>query len=712
MKKIWHIYKTDLTNIIKVPTGLLLMVALAVLPSVYAWVNLKAMWDPYTHTGGIKVAVTSKDEGATVQNRTIRIGDEILKSLRSNQQLGWTFVDENEAARGVLHGDYYASLLIPADFSAKIASFVSGVVQKPAIYYSVNEKVNAIAPKITEKGASNISAQINRNFIEAVSEAVFAELKRLGMEITRQLPTIRRMESFVFELESRLPVIEEVGVKTIELERKLPEIQAKSEKIMELEQLVPEMTRVGNTVLALEERWPQVTQAAQAAIAVLEPLPDISQAADGIQRLDARFAEAEGALIQAIDTADRAREWTASLLEDLNRAESLANNYGTVSTQRSRLSQDVQQAQAGIQLAEAQLYTLRDELSQYRLQLHGAASHIQGDAEALADLENRLPAILRSDLKAIGDKLTIAADFVRDELPAVEEDIHRLTNLYQAKFGMAEDAVHRAADFARHDLPQFEQAVRKAANEIRQAQGNERINELVKLMHSDLKEESEFLANPVTIKEDKKFPIPNYGSAMSPFYTTLALWVGAMLLVSLLKTEVDDPGGQYRNYHVYFGRMMTFLTIGMFQALIVTFGDMYILGTYVVNKAAFPLFAVLISIVFVTLTYTMVSLFGDVGKGLAIIFLVLQFSSSGGTFPVSTSGPFFQALNPFMPFTYGVSVLRESVGGMVADIVLKDISVLCLFVAICCVLAPVLKKPLGGLTQRLAKQAKKTKLIH
>lgn len=712
MKKIWHLYKTDLTNIIKVPTGLLLMVALAVLPSVYAWVNLKAMWDPYTHTGGIKVAVTSKDEGATVQNRTIRIGDEILKSLRSNQQLGWTFVDENEAARGVLHGDYYASLLIPADFSAKIASFVSGVVQKPAIYYSVNEKVNAIAPKITEKGASNISAQINRNFIEAVSEAVFAELKWLGMEITRQLPTIRRMESFVFELESRLPVIEEVGVKTIELERKLPEIHAKSEKIMELEQLVPEMTRVGNTVLALEERWPQVTQAAQAAIAVLEPLPDISQAANGIQRLDARFAEAEGALIQAIDTADRAREWTASLLEDLNRAESLANSYGTVSTQRSRLSQDVQQAQAGIQLAEAQLNTLRDELSQYRLQLHGAASHIQGDAEALADLENRLPAILRSDLKAIGDKLAIAANFVRDELPVVEEDIHRLTNQYQAKFGMAEDAVHRAADFARHDLPQFEQAVRKAANEIRQAQGNERINELVKLMHSDLKEESEFLANPVTIKEDKKFPIPNYGSAMSPFYTTLALWVGAMLLVSLLKTEVDDPGGQYRSYHVYFGRMMTFLTIGMFQALIVTFGDMYILGTYVVNKAAFPLFAVLISIVFVTLTYTMVSLFGDVGKGLAIIFLVLQFSSSGGTFPVSTSGPFFQALNPFMPFTYGVSVLRESVGGMVADIVLKDISVLCLFVAICCVLAPVLKKPLGGLTQRLAKQAKKTKLIH
>lgn len=178
-----------------------------------------------------------------------------------------------------------------------------------------------------------------------------------------------------------------------------------------------------------------------------------------------------------------------------------------------------------------------------------------------------------------------------------------------------------------------------------------------------------------------------------------------------MRVDVDNLDGAYKTHHIYFGRMMIFLTIGLFQALIVTLGDIFILGTYVVDKIWFVIFALLISIVFITITYTLVSVFGNIGKGIAIIFLVLQFSSSGGTFPVSTASPFFQKLNPFVPFTYAVGVMREAVGGMLFWVVLKDVICLCIFIVVCYVVALALKKPLSGYTKRVAEKAKMTKLI-
>lgn len=215
----------------------------------------------------------------------------------------------------------------------------------------------------------------------------------------------------------------------------------------------------------------------------------------------------------------------------------------------------------------------------------------------------------------------------------------------------------------RNDLPILEDSIRKAAATIRQIKDEVDLGEIAELIGGDIKSKSDFLANPVVLKENKLYPIPNYGSAMTPFYVVLSLWVGGTLLISLLRTGVDTEGIVYKRYQLYFGRLLTFLTVGILQALVAVLGNIFILKCYVVGKVWFVLFAVLISIVFVTIVFTLVSVFGNVGKGIAIVFMVLQFSSSGGTFPISTTGHFFQILNPFMPFTYAISLMREAVGG-------------------------------------------------
>lgn len=262
------------------------------------------------------------------------------------------------------------------------------------------------------------------------------------------------------------------------------------------------------------------------------------------------------------------------------------------------------------------------------------------------------------------------------------------------------------------EMPETEKKIKELADKIRDFESEEDIKDIIRLLKNDVEKQSDYFANPVNLKENKLFAMPNYGSAMSPFYTVLALWVGALLMVSLLTVEVHEEGANYKSHEVYFGRLLTFLTIGLSQAFIVSMGDIFLLGTYVVDKFWFVLFSLFIGGVFVCIVYSLVSIFGNVGKSMAIILLVLQVAGSGGTFPIQMTPPFFQAIYPFLPFTYAISAIRETVGGMLWDIVTRDLLVLSAFVVIMVVVALLLKTPINKSSEKFVENAKGSKIIH
>src|SRR3954453_6436364 len=208
MGKIWSIYKTDWKNISKVPIVFLLLGALTILPSAYAWINIKAMWDPYSNTSGIKVAVANEDEGAEIQGKKINVGKEIVQKLKDNKKLGWVFVNYATAKEGVKKGNYYAYLYIPTDFSKKITSILEINPKKPQILFGVNEKINAVAPKIASSGASSITNQISQAFVKTVGDAIFSGFYKAGIELEKALPSIYNMEDQIFKLEQALPEID------------------------------------------------------------------------------------------------------------------------------------------------------------------------------------------------------------------------------------------------------------------------------------------------------------------------------------------------------------------------------------------------------------------------------------------------------------------------------------------------------------------------
>lgn len=891
MKNIWNIYLTDWRNVLKVPTGILLMIALAVLPSVYNWVNIISVWDPYSQTGGIKIAVTSLDQGAELEGTSINIGENLIENLKSNTKLGWTFVDEETARDGVNSGKYYASLLIPADFSQKIAGIAKGQVNKPEVQYTVNEKINAVAPKITGSGVSAITEQINESFIRSVSETVLGQLKEASIEIENNIPTLRKVKSGLFELESSLPEIENMSDKVLHVADIMPELQEKAQKIVLLEEKLPELEQAGQVMLELEEQWPHVVEAAELINGLQQRMPDLLAISDwaasisehsaqidealskGIERLeqaDAFITTAQQALpelerlasngnafaeglqqflsdneaafqalpavvkqnlmllqqtslnvmqiIQQLNGADiDPQEVRASLLNVREKLELGSNILGnTISLLETvngyldspRLAERIKSLQAVQDKMNRQITIINKivsaidrgeepvrELMTELLVLSGEANEalsgildrfdteivpdmqqaldriaeaaessakLLGKAETdllpglkdimanaktgvnfsltgMKELQQQLPGIYRKidevaaslqerlqqfskaldtivpfldkELPVIEQKLHQAADFIRNDLGQVEEQIAKASNFVQHQLPDLEIAVNRAADLIRADLPSFESAVHQAVDKLRELESEQNLAELIQWLKGDIEAESEFLAKPVHIQETRLYAIPNYGSAMTPFYIVLSLWVGATLLISLLRVDVEGSAGRYKAYQIYFGRMLFFLTIGLVQAIIMTAGDLFLLGTYVVNKFWFVMFAVLVSSVFVTITYTLLAVFGNVGKGIAIVFMVFQFSSSGGTFPISTASPFFQLLNPFMPFTYAISLLREAVGGIYVPTVLKDVSALLVIIGICYLVGLLLKKPLSGFTARSQANAKKTKII-
>ena len=170
---IGRIFTGDLQKIRNNTIAWIVVMGLTIVPSLYAWFNIAASWDPYGNTGNLKVAVANMDAGyrGSLFPMTLNVGDQVEMNLHHNTQLDWVFTDEDAAIRGVQEGTYYAAIVLPETFSRDMMSLFSAEdIQRSDILYYLNEKENAIAPKITDKGASAVQKQIDQVFVQTVSE--------------------------------------------------------------------------------------------------------------------------------------------------------------------------------------------------------------------------------------------------------------------------------------------------------------------------------------------------------------------------------------------------------------------------------------------------------------------------------------------------------------------------------------------------------------
>ena len=708
MNNILKIYKDDIKKIFTNYAALIVFIALSILPSLYAWFNIKASWDPYGKeaTSQIKIGVVNKDKGAELKGEFKNIGNQIIDQLKENDVMGWQFVSEKEAVKAVEEGSYYAMITIPEEFSEDILSLITDDIKKGKIIYTVNEKVNAIAPKITVKGATAVQENVNKTVIETVSDIVLSTAKDLGIEVEGQLPKLDNLYDKLVEIQSKFKDLYETTDLAYDGVNKVADL------VTNLQNDIPLITNTLNSTKGLATNLIDFITTSQGEINNIAPTikTDIGLVKD----LADEVSSYVDVVINAIKTNS---ENVKVLLENLSTKVSSLKEY--VTSIRVLVEKINGQSQNGalsgvlsqLETAENNLNQLYNEIESIRNLLDNGnlsdTSKLENAKTVLNDVSNIAGNLYEKfDTEILGNINTIlntANDSAKgaleilqraqDKLPKVEEILTTVSALCNKG--------NEGIKYAKDNLPRAEEIVNEVTSKVAKIKDSSDLKDLLKLIANNVEERSNYLTSPVELEENSLYPMRNYGTAMTPFYSVLALWVGMTLLVSMFSVEAH---GEYNHMEVYFGKLLLFLTIGMTQALIVSLGDLYLLKIYCVNPALFVTGILFTSVVFVAIVYSLVSVFGNVGKVTAIILLVLQVAGSGGTFPIQLTPKFFQIINPFLPFTYAISFARESIGGVVQSVLVKDIVIMLIYIVVSILISIFLKKPINNLLSGFTKK--------
>ena len=708
MNNILKIYKDDIKKIFTNYAALIVFIALSILPSLYAWFNIKASWDPYGKeaTSQIKIGVVNKDKGAELKGEFKNIGNQIIDQLKENDVMGWQFVSEKEAVKAVEEGSYYAMITIPEEFSENILSLITDDIKKGKIIYTVNEKVNAIAPKITVKGATAVQENVNKTVIETVSDIVLSTAKDLGIEVEGQLPKLDNLYDKLVEIQSKFKDLYETTDLAYDGVNKVADL------VTNLQNDIPLITDTLNSTKGLATNLIDFISKSQTEINNIAPTikTDIGLVRD----LADEVSSYVDVVINAINTGS---ENANVLLGNLNTKVSGLRDYLTSirvlvekingHSQNGALSDVLN----NLITAENTLNQLYNEIESIKNSLANGnlidTSKLENAKTVLNDVSNiagnlyekfdtEILGNINTILNTANDSAKSALEILQraqDKLPKVEEILTTVSALCNKG--------NEGIKYAKDNLPRAEEIVNEVTSKVAKIKDSSDLKDLLKLIANNVEERSNYLTSPVELEENSLYPMRNYGTAMTPFYSVLSLWVGMTLLVSMFSVEAH---GEYNHMEVYFGKLLLFLTIGMTQALIVALGDLYLLKIYCVNPALFVTGILFTSITFVAIVYSLVSVFGNVGKVTAIILLVLQVAGSGGTFPIQLTPKFFQIINPFLPFTYAISFAREAIGGVVQSVLVKDIVIMLIYIVVAILISIFLKKPINNLLSGFTKK--------
>lgn len=684
MKNIFKIYKKDIKDIFTNKVLLVIILGLTVLPSLYAWFNIKASWDPYGSTKNISVAIVNNDKGTEIRGKDINVGDELVKKLKENDNLGWKFVDKADAINGVKKGTYYASVEIPESFSKDLTSLTSDEVKKGKIIYTVNEKINAIAPKITDKGASTIQNEVNQTVVKTVSQIIFEVSNNLGIELENQLPKLSNLESELIDVQSKFKDI----YKTVNL------ASDATDKVQDLaKELKKDVPLITSTISNTKKLASDVKVFLQDSKGSLDKVaPVIKEDLQIVSKVSSSASSNISSIIDAINNgADNIPQLIDSLSSKLSTLSSTSNTVLDFLNKLNAIKPGgpLENAISSLQSINNSLNNATNALNAIKGQIANGEKPSLDKLNSILKVVNDVNQISTSILNNFDSKIVNPINNIFEGSFNTANEVISVLDKAQAKLPQVEDILNTTISlsdsakdnisFIRKKLPIAKSTIDELVNAMKKINSSDDVNELISLLKSDAIKRAEFLKQPVELVTDKLYPVANYGAGMTPFYTVLSLWVGVLLLMSLLSANVH---GDYKPFEIYFGRGLTFLTIAIIQAFIVSAGDLYILNVKVIDPLSFVLLSMFTSIVFTAIVYSLVSIFGNVGKAIGVILLVIQVAASGGTFPIQVTPPFFQYVNPFLPFTYAISALRETVGGIYKPVLIKDIYVLIVFLII------------------------------
>ena len=686
MRTMWAIYRADLRRARRSLIAVVVTFGLIVIPSLFTWFNVAASWDPFGNTRSLRIAIANTDVGfkSDLVPLHINIGDQVVSALRKNDNFDWVIATEDEAIEGTRSGDYYAAIVIPEEFSKDMLTFFDGEVSSAPMTYYVNEKKNGISPKLAGQGAEAVSAQVNQTFARTLAEVALDTASSMGDALSSTTAT-----GAVTMLDNR--------------------VQSVAMRLRTAADSADAYAALASSSLTLIDSTTTLVSGVGAAKSSAQSA--VGSADSGVTGLTAAATGAIASVSSAIDSSKTELDTLSTSVE---------NVYSTASTSAADASASLR-SQAGVLDSHATTYedikkTLKDmpgsPVSQSSLDtLQSTADRLRTLAtnlrDAATDLDTKtsnaqtnhdnITTLIADAHQAVDD---LSADYDNDLKPKLDSLASTLSSA-QSSLSSARSSLSSStstasdgSDSAREKLTSLRDSLTSAAtdmrdsagkmdslhNSIKEAQDSGDLTTLKDVIGNNPEALAAAIAAPVGVDTIPVYPVANFGSQMAPMYTILALWVGSVLMVVSIRSDVtdenvadglaeDDPlratltASPIRLSAGYLGRYLIFGTVALAQATLLGLGDLYFLKVQHNHPLEFMGTLWLTAAVFSFLMYTLIATFGNAGKALGVFLLVLQISGAGGAFPLAILPPFFSSVSPFLPATHAITALRASIAG-------------------------------------------------
>ena len=732
MKNILQIFLRDIRKIKGNTIAMIMMIGILVVPTLYAWFNIGGSWDPYENTSGIKIAVASDDAGyqGDLLAIDINLGDKILTYFHENDEMDWVFTDSEEAIEGAKSGKYYAAIVVPESFSEDMMTlFSTGKdLKNPELQYYANGKKNAIASIVTEKRADAVQGEVSEKFVKAISKAALEAMKTvvnvadeadqsdivdnlihnledISSDLTAAAGTISAFESMASATQTMLD-----STSTF-----LKDTQTRSDgdldSLGELEGTVNELkysldgttSRLNDALESSAALYQEMAKAVRQGIQAAATSDDVAQLKTSLGEISTKLDTVITGYSSAADQLDAANASLAQQGLDVGLGDVIADLRTTVTLMQT-LKTGLGDAMTSVGTLTTDAAAAQKELDGILAKLADNAASVQKDYEehVKKDLQDLASSVGNADAKVttLLNSMDEGLDGVYKLSDSTESDLAKLQKTLKTSRGLLERG---AADLT--DL----------ADRLRSEKDRDSLDTIDSLLNEDLDVVGSFISTPVELTTEHVYEVENYGSAMAPFYTTLAIWVGGVVMAAMLKAGVKEKEliglTNVKNYQKYLGRYLLFLILGLLQATLICLGDLYFLGIQCKSPLLFLLAGWVTSLVYVNLIYTLCVSFGDIGKAVSVILMVLQVAGTGGNFPIELAPAFFQKLYNALPFVYSMNAMRETVAGFYGNYYWNQLGTLLLYLIPSLVLGLILRMPIIRWNEHFEEKLESTKLF-
>ena len=555
-RKIAEIARNDFKSAFSNPIVTVVLIAIIILPSLYALINIEACWDPYGNTGNVDFAIANLDNGSSYNGQNLNVGNELVKDLKKNDKFNWTFVTEDELRDGVNTGKYYAGIIIPKNLSENVLSITTDNPKQAKLEYIVNVKSNPVATKLTDNGANTVYTTLNAKIIQIINLAAYGKLGELQAGLAAGAS---QLASGGGQLQAGAA---QVSAGAGEVASGVGQVQGGASQVKD------GASQVQQASSAVEQGASQVQQGSS----------DVQQGASQVQQ---GSEELDSAVDPSLIPDGPVKQYVESSSE-------LAKGSGKVAEGSSQVAQGASDLAGG------------------SVELAKGSSDVAGGASQLADGSVQLAEgslSLAAGAQLLGNSAAQALFTAAGSLGATANQLSAITGINETLLG-------------------------------------------------------DYFYSPIKLDRNEIFPVKDYGSNVSPFYIVLSMWVGALITCVMIEPK-SSAGTKYSAFEMYAGKLLLYVALSILQACVTIIGA-HFLGVQIDNYPLFIFSAMLVSAVFMIFVYSVISAVGTVGKGIAVLLLVLQISTTGGIYPIEIMHSSFKGLYYYFPMTYAIKLMREA----------------------------------------------------